>query len=134
MYSTTLYEDGKSTFHDGVSAHGLSKSMGPGTIHNKIEDASPPLESPDFCGMRELWANVYDEDVPVGHVGDYLKGMSVMKEYYKIPRLLPRLLSTDGCIPATLPRRIRTAISIGGENVYPVMEEVIQKHPTRFVM
>ena len=83
-----------------------------------------------------------DQDVPVGHVGEILlKGMGVMKEYYKNPALTEKTLvngwlhtgdlakmDEDGYI--YLVDRKKDLVISGGENVYPVeVEEVIQKHP-----
>jgi acyl-CoA synthetase (AMP-forming)/AMP-acid ligase II len=70
-----------------------------------------------------------------------VKGMGVMKEYYKNPELTARTLvngwlrtgdlgkmDKDGFI--YLVDRQKDLVISGGENVYPVeVEEVIQKHP-----
>ncbi|NMC95265.1 MAG: AMP-binding protein [Syntrophorhabdus sp.] len=125
------------------NTYGLSETMGPGTIHNKIDDESK-IAAIGKPGL--LWdARIVDEndqDVPVGHVGEILlKGMGVMKEYYKNPALTEKTLvngwlhtgdlakmDEDGYI--YLVDRKKDLVISGGENVYPVeVEEVIQKHP-----
>ena len=125
------------------NTYGLSESAGPGTIHNKIEDESK-IAAIGKPGL--LWdARIVDEndtDVPIGHVGEIiLKGMGVMKEYYKNPSLTEKTLvkgwlhtgdlaqmDEDGYI--YLVDRKKDLVISGGENIYPVeVEEVIQKHP-----
>lgn len=125
------------------NTYGLSESMGPGTIHNKIEDESKiaAIGKPGLLWDARI-VNENDEDVPVGHVGEILlKGMGVMKEYYKNPTLTAKTLvngwlhtgdlaqaDEDGYI--YLVDRKKDLVISGGENVYPVeVEEVIQKHP-----
>ena len=124
------------------NTYGLSESMGPGAIHNKLEDESK-IGAIGKPGL--LWdARIVDGaggDVPVGGVGEIvLKGMGVMKEYYKNPELTGRTIRNgwlhtgdlgkmdeDGFI--YLVDRLKDLVISGGENVYPVeVEEVIQRH------
>ena len=83
-----------------------------------------------------------DQDVPRGEVGEIvLKGMGVMKEYYKNPELTSKTLAGGWLHTGDLARmdedgfiylvdRKKDLVISGGENVYPVeVEEVIQKHP-----
>lgn len=125
------------------NTYGLSESSGPGTIHNKIEDENR-IGSIGKPGL--LWdARIVDEqdkDVPSGEVGEILiKGMGVMKEYYKNPELTAKTLVNGWLHTGDLGRideegfiylvdRRKDLVISGGENVYPVeVEEVIQKHP-----
>lgn len=125
------------------NTYGLSESMGPGTIHNKIDDESKiaAIGKPGLLWDARI-VDSNDNDVPLGEVGEILlKGMGVMKEYYKNPSLTETTLvngwlhtgdlaqmDADGYI--YLVDRKKDLVISGGENVYPVeVEEVIQKHP-----
>jgi long-chain acyl-CoA synthetase len=127
-------------FHN---TYGLSESSGPGTIHNLIADESK-IGAIGRPGL--LWdARIIDEqgeDVPRGSIGEIVvKGMGVMKEYYKNPDLTAKTIingwlrtgdlakmDEDGYI--YLVDRAKDLVISGGENIYPVeVEEVIQKHP-----
>lgn len=125
------------------NTYGLSESMGPGTIHNKIDDESKiaAIGKPGLLWDARI-VDGDDNDVPVGEVGEILlRGMGVMKEYYKNPTLTATTLvngwlhtgdlaqmDKDGYI--YLVDRKKDLVISGGENVYPVeVEEVIQKHP-----
>jgi acyl-CoA synthetase (AMP-forming)/AMP-acid ligase II len=125
------------------NTYGLSESTGPGTIHNKIEDESKigAIGKPGLLWDARI-VNEKDEDVPRGEVGEIIvKGMGVMKEYYKNPSLTEKTIvngwlhtgdlaqmDKDGYI--YLVDRKKDLVISGGENVYPVeVEEVIQKHP-----
>jgi acyl-CoA synthetase (AMP-forming)/AMP-acid ligase II len=122
---------------------GLSESSGPGTIHNRLDDESKigAIGKPGLLWDARI-VNSEGEDVPRGQVGEIVvKGMGVMKEYYKNPELTGRTivngwlhtgdlgkLDKDGYI--FLVDRQKDLVISGGENVYPVeVEEVIQKHP-----
>jgi acyl-CoA synthetase (AMP-forming)/AMP-acid ligase II len=124
------------------NTYGLSESTGPGTIHNKIEDESRigAIGKPGLLWDARI-VNENDEDVPIGEVGEIVvKGMGVMKEYYKNPFLTEKTIvngwlhtgdlaqmDKDGHI--YLVDRKKDLVISGGENVYPVeVEEVIQKH------
>ncbi|HEY3278198.1 MAG TPA: AMP-binding protein [Syntrophorhabdaceae bacterium] len=125
------------------NTYGLSESSGPGTIHNHIttEEKIGAIGKPGL-----LWdARIIDHlgnNVPAGAVGEIaIKGMGVMKEYYKNPELTQRTivdgwlrtgdlarLDEDGYI--YLVDRAKDLVISGGENVYPVeVEEALQKHP-----
>lgn len=125
------------------NTYGLSESMGPGTIHNKIDDESKiaAIGKPGLLWDARI-VDSNDKDVPLGEVGEILlKGMGVMKAYYKNPSLTATTLvdgwlhtgdlaqmDADGYI--YLVDRKKDLVISGGENVYPVeVEEVIQKHP-----
>ncbi len=125
------------------NTYGLSESAGPGTIHNWIQDEAT-IGAIGRPGL--LWdARIVDsqgEDVPRGSVGEIaLKGMGVMKEYYKNPELTARTIVNGWLYTGDLARqdengyiylvdRAKDLVISGGENVYPVeVEEVIQKHP-----
>ena len=125
------------------NTYGLSESSGPGTIHNKIEDESK-IGAIGKPGL--LWdARIIDDkgnDVPRGDVGEIaIKGMGVMKEYYKNPTLTAKTILNGWLRTGDLARidedgyvflvdRQKDLIISGGENVYPVeVEEIIQKHP-----
>ena len=125
------------------NTYGLSESTGPGTIHNKIDDESKigAIGKPGLLWDARI-VNSNDEDVPRGEVGEIIvKGMGVMKEYYKNPTLTEKTIvngwlhtgdlaqmDKDGYI--FLVDRKKDLVISGGENVYPVeVEEVIQKHP-----
>jgi len=125
------------------NTYGLSESMGPGTIHNKIDDESKiaAIGKPGILWDARI-VNENDEDVPIGHVGEILlKGMGVMKEYYKNPTLTAKTLVNGWLHTGDLAQmdeggyiylvdRKKDLVISGGENVYPVeVEEVIQKHP-----
>jgi acyl-CoA synthetase (AMP-forming)/AMP-acid ligase II len=125
------------------NTYGLSETMGPGTIHNKIDDERKiaAIGKPGLLWDARI-VNENGEDVTLGHVGEILlKGMGVMKEYYKNLSLTEKTLvngwlhtgdlaqmDKDGYI--YLVDRKKDLVISGGENVYPVeVEEVIQKHP-----
>lgn len=125
------------------NTYGLSESAGPGTIHNKIEDENKigAIGKPGLLWDARI-VNENEVDVPRGEVGEILvKGMGVMKEYYKNPTLTAKTIvngwlhtgdlaqmDKDGYI--YLVDRKKDLVISGGENVYPVeVEEVIQKHP-----
>ena len=125
------------------NTYGLSETMGPGTIHNRLDDESKigAIGKPGLLWDARI-VNGQGEDVPQGEVGDIIvKGMGVMKEYYKNPELTARTIvdgwlhtgdlgriDKDGFI--FLVDRQKDLVISGGENVYPVeVEEVIQKHP-----
>jgi long-chain acyl-CoA synthetase len=125
------------------NTYGLSESTGPGTIHNKIENESKigAIGKPGLMWDARI-VDSNDEDVLLGEVGEIIvKGMGVMKEYYKNPSLTEKTIvngwlhtgdlaqmDKDGYI--YLVDRKKDLVISGGENVYPVeVEEVIQKHP-----
>jgi len=125
------------------NTYGLSETAGPGTIHNKIEGESK-IASIGKPGL--LWdariVDVNDKDVPQGEVGEIIvKGMGVMKAYYKNPELTSKTIVNGWLHTGDLARmdedgyiylvdRKKDLVISGGENVYPVeVEEVIQKHP-----
>jgi acyl-CoA synthetase (AMP-forming)/AMP-acid ligase II len=125
------------------NTYGLSETMGPGTIHNRLDDESKigAIGKPGLLWDARI-VNSQAEDVPQGEVGEIIvKGMGVMKEYYKNPELTTRTIvdgwlhtgdlgriDKDGFI--FLVDRQKDLVISGGENVYPVeVEEVIQKHP-----
>jgi len=125
------------------NTYGLSETMGPGTIHNRLDDEDKigAIGKPGLLWDARIVDNL-GEDVPRGEVGEIVvKGMGVMKEYYKNPELTARTLvngwlrtgdlgkmDKDGFI--YLVDRQKDLVISGGENVYPVeVEEVIQKHP-----
>jgi acyl-CoA synthetase (AMP-forming)/AMP-acid ligase II len=125
------------------NTYGLSESSGPGAIHNFITDENKigAIGKPGLLWDARI-VNDQGEDVPQGQVGEIvLKGMGVMKEYYKNPELTARTIikgwlhtgdlahrDEDGYI--YLVDRAKDLVISGGENVYPVeVEEVIQRHP-----
>ncbi|MBA4418225.1 MAG: AMP-dependent synthetase [Syntrophus sp. (in: bacteria)] len=125
------------------NTYGLSESSGPGTIHNWITDESKigAIGKPGLLWDARI-VNDQDEDVPRGSVGEIaIKGMGVMKEYYKNPELTARTIVNGWLHTGDLARmdedgyiylvdRAKDLVISGGENVYPVeVEEVIQKHP-----
>jgi len=125
------------------NTYGLSESSGPGCIHNFITDESKiaAIGKPGLLWDAKI-VNEQDEDVPLGSVGEItLKGMGVMKEYYKNPELTSRTIINGWLHTGDLARmdedgfiylvdRAKDLVISGGENVYPVeVEEVIQKHP-----
>jgi acyl-CoA synthetase (AMP-forming)/AMP-acid ligase II len=86
--------------------------------------------------------NENDEDMPVGEVGEIiLKGMGVMKEYYKNQELTAQTLRNGWLHTGDLGRmdeegfiylvdRKKDLVISGGENIFPVeVEGVILKHP-----
>ncbi len=133
-------------YFPGMECHntyGLSESAGPGTIHNRITDEGKigAIGKPGILWDARI-VDGNDEDVPVGTVGEIiLKGMGVMKEYYRNPDLTSKaivngwlhtgdLARMDGDGFVYLVDRAKDLVISGGENVYPVeVEEVIQKHP-----
>ena len=125
------------------NTYGLSESSGPGTIHNAIKDESKigAIGKPGLLWDARI-VNEKDEGVAQGEVGEIvLKGMGVMKEYYKNPALTAKTIVNGWLHTGDLARidedgyvylvdRQKDLIISGGENVYPVeVEEVIQKHP-----
>ena len=71
------------------NTYGLSETMGPGTIHNRLDDESKigAIGKPGLLWDARI-VDGRDEDVPQGEVGEIIvKGMGVMKEYYKNPEL-----------------------------------------------
>jgi acyl-CoA synthetase (AMP-forming)/AMP-acid ligase II len=125
------------------NTYGLSESAGPGAIHNFItdEDKISAIGKPGLLWDARI-VNDQDEDVPQGQVGEIvLKGMGVMKEYYKNPELTARTIIKGWLHTGDLARsdedgyiylvdRAKDLVISGGENVYPVeVEEVIQRHP-----
>jgi len=125
------------------NTYGLSETMGPGTIHNRLDDESKigAIGKPGLLWDARI-VNGRDEDVPQGEVGEIVvKGMGVMKEYYKNPELTARTIKDGWLHTGDLGRidkdgfiflvdRQKDLVISGGENVYPVeVEEVIQKHP-----
>ncbi|OPY61647.1 MAG: Long-chain-fatty-acid--CoA ligase [Syntrophorhabdaceae bacterium PtaU1.Bin034] len=133
-------------YFPGMECHntfGLSESTGPGTIHNKLDDESKigAIGKPGLLWDARI-VNDQGEDVPRGEVGEIvLKGMGVMKEYYKNPELTARTIINGWLHTGDLGKmdengyiflvdRQKDLVISGGENVYPVeVEEVIQKHP-----
>jgi acyl-CoA synthetase (AMP-forming)/AMP-acid ligase II len=125
------------------NTYGLSESSGPGTIHNWITDESKigAIGKPGLLWDARI-VNDQGEDVPRGSVGEItVKGMGVMKEYYKNPELTAKTIINGWLHTGDLARmdedgyiylvdRAKDLVISGGENVYPVeVEEVIQKHP-----
>ena len=125
------------------NTYGLSESSGPGTIHNWITDESKigAIGKPGLLWDARI-VNDQGEDVPRGSVGEIaIKGMGVMKEYYKNPGLTAKTIINGWLHTGDLARmdedgyiylvdRAKDLVISGGENVYPVeVEEVIQKHP-----
>ena len=125
------------------NTYGLSESSGPGAIHNFITDENKigAIGKPGLLWDARI-VNDQGEDVPQGQVGEIvLKGMGVMKEYYKNPELTARTIIKGWLHTGDLARsdedgyiylvdRAKDLVISGGENVYPVeVEEVIQKHP-----
>lgn len=125
------------------NTYGLSESSGPGSIHNFITDENKigAIGKPGLLWDARI-VNDKGEDVPQGQVGEIvLKGMGVMKEYYKNPELTARTIINGWLHTGDLARtdedgyiylvdRAKDLVISGGENVYPVeVEEVIQKHP-----
>jgi acyl-CoA synthetase (AMP-forming)/AMP-acid ligase II len=125
------------------NTYGLSESAGPGTIHNWITDEGKigAIGKPGLLWDIRI-VNEQDEDVPRGGVGEIaLKGMGVMKEYYRNPQMTARTLINGWLHTGDLGRidedgyvflvdRKKDLVISGGENVFPVeVEEVIQKHP-----
>jgi acyl-CoA synthetase (AMP-forming)/AMP-acid ligase II len=124
------------------NTYGLSESSGPGAIHNFITDENKigAIGKPGLLWDARV-VNDQGEDVPQGQVGEIvLKGMGVMKEYYKNPELTARTIIKGWLYTGDLARsdedgyiylvdRAKDLVISGGENVYPVeVEEVIQKH------
>jgi acyl-CoA synthetase (AMP-forming)/AMP-acid ligase II len=134
------------TYFPAMECHntfGLSESAGPGTIHNKIEDEATigAIGKPGLLWDARI-VNDRDEDVPRGEVGEILvKGMGVMKEYYRNPELTAKTIVNGWLHTGDLGRmdekgfiylvdRQKDLVISGGENVFPAeVEEVIQKHP-----
>lgn len=125
------------------NTYGLSESSGPGSIHNRITSESKigAIGKPGLLWDARI-VNDQGEDVPQGSVGEIaLKGMGVMKEYYRNPELTARTIVNGWLRTGDLARmdedgyiylvdRAKDLVISGGENVYPVeVEEVIQKHP-----
>ena len=125
------------------NTYGLSESSGPGAIHNWITNESKigAIGKPGFLWDARI-VNDQGEDVPQGSVGEIaLKGMGVMKEYYKNPELTAKTIINGWLHTGDLAKmdeggyiylvdRAKDLVISGGENVYPVeVEEVIQKHP-----
>jgi acyl-CoA synthetase (AMP-forming)/AMP-acid ligase II len=125
------------------NTYGLSESAGPGTIHNWITDESKvgAIGKPGLLWDVRI-VNEQNEDVPQGGVGEIaVKGMGVMKEYYRNPEMTARTLINGWLHTGDLGRmdedgyvflvdRKKDLVISGGENVFPVeVEEVIQKHP-----
>jgi long-chain acyl-CoA synthetase len=125
------------------NTYGLSESSGPGAIHNFITDENKigAIGKPGLLWDARI-VNDQGEDVPQGQVGEIvLKGMGVMKEYYKNPELTARTIIKGWLHTGDLARsdedgyiylvdRAKDLVISGGENVYPVeVEEVIQRHP-----
>jgi acyl-CoA synthetase (AMP-forming)/AMP-acid ligase II len=125
------------------NTYGLSESSGPGTIHNNIADENKigAIGKPGLLWDARI-VNDHGGEVPPGTVGEILlKGMGVMKEYYKNPNLTAKTIVNEWLHTGDLARmdedgyiylvdRAKDLVISGGENVYPVeVEEVIQKHP-----
>jgi len=124
------------------NTYGLSESSGPGTIHNHIKDESKigAIGKPGLLWDVRI-VNDHNEDVDRGAVGEIaVKGMGVMKEYYKNPELTAKTIINGWLHTGDLARmdedgyiylvdRAKDLVISGGENIYPVeVEEVIQKH------
>lgn len=124
-------------FHN---TYGLSETAGPGTIHCSDETRMGAIGKPGL-----LWdARVVDpegRDVGQGEVGEIIvKGMGVMKEYYKNPEMTAQALKNGWLYTGDMGRmdeegffylvdRKKDLVISGGENIFPVeVEEVIQKH------
>ena len=142
---TTLIRKCREYFPDMEchNTYGLSESSGPGTIHNWIRDESKigAIGKPGLLWDARI-VNEQDEDVPRGSVGEIaVRGMGVMKEYYKNPELTARTIVNGWLHTGDLARmdedgyiylvdRAKDLVISGGENVYPVeVEEIVQKHP-----
>ena len=125
------------------NTYGLSESSGPGTINLGLgnERKVGAIGKPGILWDARL-VNDKDEDVAQGDVGEIIvKGMGVMKEYYKNPELTAQTLKNgwlhtgdlgtmddEGFI--TLVDRKKDLVISGGENIFPVeVEGVILKHP-----
>lgn len=124
------------------TTYGLSESSGPGVIHLGIQNERKigALGRPGL-----LWdARIVDEtgkDVKRGEVGEViLRGLGVMKEYYKNPQLTAQVLRDGWLYTGDLGKmdeegfiylvdRKKDLVISGGENVYPVeVEEAIRRH------
>jgi acyl-CoA synthetase (AMP-forming)/AMP-acid ligase II len=125
------------------NTYGLSESSGPGTIHNNIVDEKRigAIGKPGLLWDARIVGD-HGEDVRPGTIGEILlKGMGVMKEYYRNSDLTAKtivkgwlhtgdLARMDGDGYIYLVDRAKDLVISGGENVYPVeVEEIIQKHP-----
>lgn len=124
-------------FHN---TYGLSETAGPGTIHCSDETRMGAIGKPGL-----LWdARVVDpdgNDVKQGEVGEIVvKGMGVMKEYYKNQEMTGQALKNGWLHTGDMGRmdeegyfylvdRKKDLVISGGENIFPVeVEEAIQKH------
>jgi long-chain acyl-CoA synthetase len=122
---------------------GLSESSGPGTINLGLgnEHKVGAIGKPGLLWDARI-VNEHDEDMPVGEVGEIiLKGMGVMKEYYKNEELTAQTLRNGWLHTGDLGRmdeegfiylvdRKKDLVISGGENIFPVeVEGVILKHP-----
>ncbi len=124
------------------TTYGLSESSGPGVIHLGVRNERKvgAIGKPGL-----LWdARIVDangEDVRRGEVGEViLRGVGVMKEYYRNPDLTAQVIKDGWLYTGDLGRfdeegfiylvdRKKDLVISGGENVYPVeVEEVIRRH------
>jgi long-chain acyl-CoA synthetase len=142
---TSLVERWKEHFPNMAfnNTYGLSESSGPGTINLGLgnERKVGAIGKPGILWDARI-VNDKAEDVAQGDVGEIIvKGMGVMKEYYKNPELTAQTLKNgwlhtgdlgtiddEGFI--TLVDRKKDLVISGGENIFPVeVEGVILKHP-----
>lgn len=122
---------------------GLSESSGPGTINLGLgnERKVGAIGKPGLLWDARI-VNEQDEDLPVGEVGEIIvKGMGVMKEYYKNEELTAQTLRNGWLHTGDLGRmdeegfiylvdRKKDLVISGGENIFPVeVEGVILRHP-----
>jgi acyl-CoA synthetase (AMP-forming)/AMP-acid ligase II len=125
------------------NTYGLSESSGPGTINLGLgnERKMGAIGKPGVLWDARL-VDDKDEDVAHGAVGEIIvKGMGVMKEYYKNPELTAQTLRNGWLHTGDLGRmdeegfiylvdRKKDLVISGGENIFPVeVEGVILKHP-----
>ena len=125
-------------FHN---TYGLSETAGPGTIHCSDEAKIGAIGKPGLLWDGRI-VDQNDNDVPAGGVGEIIvKGMGVMKEYYRNPEMTAVTMLGGWLHTGDLGRvdeegffylvdRKKDLVISGGENIFPVeVEEVIQRHP-----
>jgi long-chain acyl-CoA synthetase len=125
------------------TTYGLSEGGGPGIVHLGVENEHKvgAIGKPGL-----IWdVRIVDEggeDVGPGEVGELIvKGIGVMKEYYKNPTATAQAIR-DGWVYTgdlgktdeegfiTIVDRKKDLIISGGENIYPIeIENVIRRHP-----
>ena len=119
--------------HDYDTNYGLTESLGPGCVHLGMENIHKvgAIGIPGKGWEAEIWDENHNP-VPNGKVGELaVKGVSVMKCYYRDPEATSKCLFGDWLLTGDMAERDedgfiylvdrkKDVIISGGENLYPV--------------